>query len=247
MEIFYILILVGFIYFIYWIIKSTAVPVTKPLKRSSKNEINLNFPFQENAEPYCLVFDVETTGLILDKSIRPSIKSIKENNSNYPYIVEITWALLSRERELISEGHYLIKPAIKIPKEAIKIHGITNEKAEAEGYEISEILQKISKDAHRCEVIVGHNIMFDKHVIEAECIRNGLKKPFPNKKTYCTMNMGKTVMRQGKPPKLSELCVHLFGDGVTEHLNSHSSLYDSFFTGHCFFEMKDSPGYFWSK
>lgn len=194
-----------------------------------------------------MVFDVETTGLIIDKSIRPSVKSIKEDDTNFPHIVEIAWALLSRDQELISEGHFLIKPKIKIPQNAINIHRITNEKVEAEGHNITEVLEKFIADAQRCEVIVGHNVMFDKYVIEAECLRNDLKKPFIKKRPYCTMKMGKTVMRQGKPPKLSELCIHLFGTGVTEHLNSHSSLYDSFFTAHCFFAMKDSPGYYWSK
>lgn len=220
------------------------IPVAAP--KNNKSYTTLDFKENKTAEPYCFVFDVETTGLMKNSKLRPSQKSIKENNENFPYIVEITWAVLSREKDLIKDGHYLIDPGVEIPQEAINVHGITNEKARSEGVKISVALEELTKDAADCKAIVGHNVMFDKYIIEAECIRNGFKKPFAKKNVYCTMRMGKTVMKQGKPPKLEELCVHLFGNGIRPHLNSHSSLYDSFFTAHCFFLMKNQPGRFWS-
>lgn len=212
----------------------------------SKSTVTLDFKENKKAEPYCVVLDVETTGLIKDKKLRPSQKSIQEKNDNFPYVVEISWAILSRNKELIKDGHYLINPGIDIPQAAINVHGITNDKAKSEGIGIKEVLEEFSKDVQQCKAIVGHNIMFDKYVLEAECIRNGLKKPFINKNVYCTMKMGKTVMSQGKPPKLDELCIHLFGNGIRPHLKSHSSLYDSFFTAHCFFLMKNQTNRYWN-
>jgi DNA polymerase-3 subunit epsilon len=221
---------------------------TKQGNINKKNkEVNLNFPNNSNALPYCLVFDTETTGLILDQTLKPTIANLKSNDSNFPKIVQISWSLFSRNREIISEGNYYIKQLEPIPEEAIKIHNITNEICKEKGVDLKEALLKLSNDCTECTAIVAHNLSFDKTIIEAEFIRLGLKKPFSNKTNYDTVKMGQSVMKQRKYPKLEELCVFLYGENIRPHLNQHNSLYDLFFTANCFFKMKSMKGHYWNK
>lgn len=219
----------------------------KPKYKTTTNEINLNFKENPNALPYCIVFDTETTGLILDNSIKPTIASIKSNNSNFPKIVQISWSLFSREKEIISEGNYYIKQNQPIPEEAIKIHNITNEICEEKGVDLKEVLLKFHSDCSEAKAIVAHNLPFDKTVVEAEFIRLGLKKPFTNKTNYDTVKMGQIVMKQRKYPTLEQLCIFLYGENIKPHLKSHDSFYDLFFTANCFFTMKDISGTHWNK
>lgn len=209
------------------------------------NTNNINFKTNKNATPYCLIFDVETTGLIKDFSIRPSIKSIRENPDNFPEIVSICWALFSRNEEIITEKNYIIKKE-HIPIESVRIHNITKEISQNKGIEIQKALEELFIDAEKCKAIVGHNIIFDKHVIEAEFIRIGMKKPFTNKTNYDTMKMGQTFMQTNKFPKLSELCEFIYGKEILQHLNSHNSMYDTFFTAKSFFFLKNKKGYYWN-
>ncbi|WP_281225403.1 3'-5' exonuclease [Flavobacterium aquiphilum] len=213
----------------------------------NKSTQNLNFIPNSNAEPYCLIFDIETTGLILDKNIKPSVKSMKENPENFPRIVSISWGVFSRNENLICEGDFLIKQETEIPDHAVKIHGITTEKANTEGIDILDALHKFELDCQKVTTIVGHNIMFDKHVVESEFLRAKLKKPFTNKTTYCTMKMGKEFLKIYKNPTLSELCIGIYGNGIKDQLQLHNSQMDTFFTSKCFFHLKKQKNQNWSR
>lgn len=225
--------------------RETRSNYTSYSKKSKSYE--LNFSKNSNALPYCIIFDIETTGLIIDSEIKPTIKNIKDFPDNYPNIVQISWSVFSREREIISEGDYYIKQVREIPESAIAIHKITNEICNEKGENLKEVLEKFKSDCEICSTIVAHNLNFDKNVIEAEFIRSNIKKPFTNKVRYDTMMMGQKVMNQRKYPSLKELCVFLFGKDIENHLNSHNSLYDLFFTAHCFFYMKQMKGNYWNK
>lgn len=218
----------------------------KTYSNTNKTEITLNFSNNSKALPYCIIFDTETTGLILDQTIKPTIANLKSNNDNFPNIVQISWSLFSRNKEIISEGNYYIKQNQPIPEEAVKIHNITDAICEEKGVDLKEVLLKFSNDCTEAKSIVAHNLMFDKHVIEAEFIRCNVKKPFTNKSGYDTVKMGQSVMQQRKYPKLNELCIFLYGEKIIPHLNQHDSLYDLFFTSNCFFKMKSMKGHYWS-
>lgn len=234
-----------FIIIIFIIVALIVASVAKPILK--QKEISLNFSNNNSALPYCIIFDTETTGLILDSEIKPTIANLKSNDSNFPKIVQISWSLFSRNQEIISEGNYYIKQNKAIPLESIQIHNITDEICEEKGVDLKEVLLKFSNDCAEAKAIVAHNLMFDKHVIEAEYIRCSLKKPFTNKSSYDTVKMGQSVMKQRKYPKLNELCVFLYGEKIIPHLNQHDSLYDLFFTSNCFFTMKNMQGHYWNK
>jgi DNA polymerase III epsilon subunit-like protein len=153
-----------------------------------------------------LIFDTETTGL--PKTREPAVIG----PGNWPHIVSFAWVVVdTSDFRTISSEYYIIKPRWIIPEDSIKIHGITQEKAEAEGIPLSTVIQKFLETDH--DKLVAHNIHFDYNVlINAVLWDLRLAIPPDLKPMFCTMETMKHVMRlpfangRGiKPPKLSEL------------------------------------------
>lgn len=195
-------------------------------------------PFAEakanpNASPFAIVIDTETTGLVKYEGM-PTKKAVQENPNLFPDIVEIAWITVSRKYEEITRKTFIIKQERKIPKRAVEIHGITDEKCQKEGVEWEEVYSKLTKDLEDCEYIVGHNISFDKKVIEAFSLKKGLKKPFTKMKKYDTMQMGRKIMTR-KYFKLKDLAFKLFTKKQIEsNFTFHNAMDDVEITTNCF-------------
>ena len=84
-------------------------------------------------EAFAVVFDVETTGLIARGEGRPTKKRLAESNRAFPRIVSIGWIVLSRNYHAVRKGAHIIQQSQPIPKDVIKIHGITDEVAAEKG------------------------------------------------------------------------------------------------------------------
>lgn len=70
-----------------------------------------------------LFFDTETTGII-PKGVNDPCRQ----TAAYPHVVQLSWKIGDKE------GDFIIRPeGFTIPDEAAKVHGITTEKALAEG------------------------------------------------------------------------------------------------------------------
>lgn len=160
-----------------------------------------------------LCVDVETTGLI------PRGASITD--PKMPRIVQISWCLREEKLEL-SRNNFIIKPlGFVIPKEAIKIHKITNEIANEKGVQLILVLRKLEKDIELCDYIIGHNISFDYDVICSELFKQGLDyNKLLNKKRYCTQKGSTEYCKIPHPtgswnykyPSLNELYFKLFNE-----------------------------------
>lgn len=144
------------------------------------------------AIPFAVVMDVETTGLLVDDTA-PTIKKVKDSPDWYPNIVQIAWATMDRNYTPIQVHSYYIKQNNPIPERAIEIHGITDEICESQGVELKGVMDIFMESITQCDYYVGHNVQFDKYVIEAECIKLSLPKPFKNMRMYDTMKMGTSV------------------------------------------------------
>jgi len=168
-----------------------------------------------------LVFDTETTGLPTEKN--PSIVETQK----WPYIVQLSYLYYDTEtRTTIDCRDYIIRiPAgVIISPESIAIHKITPEISDDEGVGIKAVLDKFNACLQDCDVVVGHNISFDKRLVMVESIRHKMKQHFTTmgvrKAEYCTMKKNVDVCKipvtskEGdiyfKYPKLSELHEHLF-------------------------------------
>ena len=58
-----------------------------------------------------------------------------------------------------------------IPYNSTKIHGITTERAQAEGIPLAEVAAEFMADAAKAKYVMGHNVGFDVNVVGAELLR----------------------------------------------------------------------------
>ena len=191
-----------------------------------------------------IVFDTETTGLIPKKS---SLYSKKVNN---PYIVQLSWLVFDTiKNKLDGTYDYIVKlpNGVTIPKEASDIHKITNEIMKEKGHDIGCVLGKFYNDLIKCNMLIAHNITFDKKMLSIEFYRNGYGKHFIKNKynEYCTMTMGTPICNitmiskwNGKPfvrfCKLIELHEKLFNETPN---NLHNSLIDILVCFRCYYKI----------
>ena len=176
-----------------------------------------------------LVFDVETTGL--PKKRNASVFEL----SNWPYIVQFSWMIYDiSESKITSVQDFIIKlpDNITIPDDSIKIHGITNEMSK-NGYEIKDILYVFMKYVKRVDMVVAHNIEFDKNIVSVETVRNFGVNMWENIKTpeFCTMK--KCTSKYSRWLRLEALHEKMFN---TKPIGTHNSLNDIFICFRCFIQ-----------
>ena len=125
------------------------------------------------------VFDVETTDLIKNN---PSFN----DTNKWPYIVQITLIIYDTSNDHIDTINNIIKIPLnaEINIKSQEIHGYTKEYCNTNGVELKPILLSINNKLNDVDIIVGHNISFDKRMYIVECIRNNIVSCF-NKKEYC--------------------------------------------------------------
>lgn len=187
-----------------------------------------------------LVFDTETTGLPESRNT-----SILET-SKWPHIVQISWILYDDdEKKILVSQDFIIKCKVDIPESSTKIHGITNECSQQNGVKIEYAMKQFNNDLKIADMVVAHNISFDKRVCMVEAIRlntkqyfttNGVKKP-----EFCTMKETKDLCniekisdngyQYIKYPTLTELHNKLFG---VEPKGVHNSMIDIIICLRCY-------------
>lgn len=148
---------------------------------------------------HILAYDTETTGL-------PDWKQPSESE-HQPHLVEICGLLYDTDtRELVDSYHTLVKPdGWEIPQDVIDVHGITNERAAAEGVPEAEALAAFLALHDRAELRVAHNQYFDARILRIAIKRYGagadqeardiLAESFKAAPAFCTCNSAKPIMR----------------------------------------------------
>ena len=88
-----------------------------------------------------LIFDTETTGLPLRDN------APLEELDNWPRLVQLAWQVHDVTGKFVEARNFIIKPDnFTIPYNAEKVHGISTEKAIAEGVDINEVLDVFTRD-----------------------------------------------------------------------------------------------------
>ena len=83
-------------------------------------------------------FDTETTGLPLNWNAPVS------DLNNWPRMIQVGYIIYDLEGNHIETKEYIIRPEnFEIPEESSNIHGITTDKALAEGIELSIVLNEL--------------------------------------------------------------------------------------------------------
>lgn len=187
-------------------------------------------------QPIALVIDTETTGLIKDNSIRVSKKAISEDPDNFPRIVQLCYLLIDREGYYDGDMLY-IKQDKPIPKAAQKVHKISDEKCSKEGVDLSKALEDLANASQKVDHIIGHNIMFDYKVLQAEYLKAGIAFPFRTHNRVDTMKLMAKHLDKRASYKISlqNSAEELFGGsrGWSEtkaQFTSHDAQSDAFIT-----------------
>lgn len=199
--------------------------------------------------PKILVFDTETTGLPASRS------STIYKTHEWPYVVQLSFVYIHYDiscNNLLDYGDYVIKipESVTIQPKAQEVHGISYDITQSKGVPLNTALNHFDKWLLECDLVVGHNVPFDKRMIMVECIRNNRKQLFTinnkRKEEFCTMKESKTLCKIDavnrttgehyfKYPKLLELHEHLFKYAPT---GLHDSLADVLCCLRCFIMMK---------
>ncbi len=188
-----------------------------------------------NPKKYYLFFDTETTGL--PKNWKAPVTDF----NNWPRLVQLAYILFDEDGKKIEENDFIIKPnGFTIPNDASKVHGITTEIANEEGYSIDYVLGVFQKLIQKSEYLVAHNISFDEKIMGCEFLRNDFENKINDKKKICTMEKTTNFCKLDGPygykwPKLSELHKILFGYDFEE---AHNASFDIQATAKCFWELR---------
>lgn len=176
-----------------------------------------------------LFFDTETTGLPTKLNGKFRYKDLRSFEG--ARLVSISWDF----RDTVHS--FLVKPeGFEIPKEATAIHGITTEHAIANGVPIRDVLERFMGDVECCDLLVAHNISFDKAIIKHEIVRaysndaakrSELLGKLKSIKKFCTMTKACEILGLTRWPRLSNLYSTVCG--VDADVNSlHRADYDVF-------------------
>tara|TARA_A100001011_G_C14146463_1_gene772087 strand:+ start:433 stop:1083 length:651 start_codon:yes stop_codon:yes gene_type:complete len=193
-----------------------------------------------------LIFDTETSGLPEERN--GSILSTEK----WPYVLQLSYILYdTSNNELIEYSDKLVKIPyfVYISPESENIHKITREKCYKEGVEIEKLLHDFNRVLTKTDLIIGHNIEFDKKVLMVEFVRNKIPHKFFINNIqvpyFCTMQKGKALCNLTfktydgriipKSPKLIELYRHFFND---EPNGLHNSLIDTIVCLRCYYKMQ---------
>lgn len=165
-----------------------------------------------------LLFDTETNGLP-KRFNAPFI-----DTDNWPAIISIAWQVweISSESQVkISEDEKIIQPGRFVwDTESEKIHGITKEHATEHGVPGSTFFPEFKELVATMDVVVAHNLQFDKNVLLAELVRRNptmIVNWWPRLE-YCTCANTTDLCKlpsptrpgQFKMPKLVELYEFLY-------------------------------------
>lgn len=184
-----------------------------------------------------LIFDTETTGLPKRWDAPLS------DSENWPRCIQIAWQIHDASGELIAHQDYLIQPTgFTIPFDSEQVHGISTALAEEQGVSLSEVLEDFEAAIKGVAFVVGHNISFDRNIMGAEFLRQGLEDPLEGKTVIdtCTEETATLCKLAGgrggkfKLPTLGELYVHLFQEQFEE---AHNATADVEATARAFFEL----------
>ena len=195
-----------------------------------------------------LFLDLETNGLPQQISYNSYYSYDQLSKYRNARIVQIAYILCdinldidNKDNRVISKKDFIIKPNGFIINND-DIHGIKHNYASMNGLALSDVINNIKADFINAELLVAHNVLFDKNVLLSELFRlksNDLINHINKIKNYCTSkgcaNFTKIRFRNTyKQPKLSELYYCLFGKNIE---GAHNAIYDTENLMRCFVEL----------
>ncbi|WP_349903216.1 exonuclease domain-containing protein [Parafrigoribacterium humi] len=162
------------------------------------------------------VFDLETTGIDVETS----------------RIVSATVAVIDADGVVRERTDWLADPGVEIPAQASAVHGITTERARAEGRMaaevVAEIVASLSSLLERGVAVTVYNASYDLTLLNREARRHGiapLDSPAP---IIDPLVMDKAVDRYRKGKRTLEFAARFYG---VELLDAHDAGADAIAAG----------------
>lgn len=168
-----------------------------------------------------LAYDTETTGLV---------RGTDYTNPTNPYLAAVAAILYDTEaHRVISSFNAAILPeGWTMPEEAFAVNGLSDEYLTNVGIPAQIAIPTFLAIATKAELLVAHNVEFDRKVIAAALWRHQINEEPENTSpalvehwlripTFCTMKESKsavgalTTNGRLKAPKLTEAYKHFFG------------------------------------
>lgn len=191
-----------------------------------------------------VAFDVETTGIPLFE--------IPSDDPRQPHITQLAAVMYDDGKE-VGRMDMLVKPdGWKLPEEIERFNqehntGITQERLEAEGLPIAEVVDEFMTFIASAERIVAHNVSFDRRMLRIELKRLGQPEQADEWKAderfFCTMKESTNITKLDfkkpkknayKQPKLEELYRHCFGADMD---GAHNALHDTLNAMKCYLHL----------
>lgn len=171
-----------------------------------------------------LLLDTETNGLPKNRYAPPT------EFASFPAILQLSWAIYTVEGKHLTlvknrDIGVQLDPSIPWDADAAKIHGLTEAEAR-HGTLAAKALSDLAADMRTVNVVVAHNLAFDKPVIRAAGYAAGLRDIWtPGIRELCTMKGTTAIVKHPataaqakykdlgpyKAPKLNELYTWLYG------------------------------------
>lgn len=185
-----------------------------------------------------LLLDTETNGLPKNRFAPISMTEA------YPAVLQLSWAVYTVNGRTLTPGpkkdyRVALHPSIPWDAEAAKVHGLTEESARR-GTPAAAVFQELGVMLRSVNVVVAHNLSFDKPVIRAAAyaewaagrgpveLRDVWPRTYVSKsetgvskgiKELCTMRATLDLCKIPSPtkpgefklPRLNELYTHLYG------------------------------------
>lgn len=186
-----------------------------------------------------IVLDTETTGLPergpgFGKAYAPW--EITRYNS--ARLLQLAYAVYDVDGVLLREVSAYVRPSdFSIPADSVKIHGITEEFVRTNGKSVLMVLRDLERELRSAMLVVGHNVAFDRAIIQSEAWRNSMSEfaiMMDQIPWACTMRAAITGPEQ-KWPKLTDLHRQLCGEDFS---GAHNAMEDVRATARCWLVMR---------
>jgi DNA polymerase-3 subunit epsilon len=150
------------------------------------------------------VFDLETTGIDVQTS----------------RIVSAHVGVIDLDGAVVEQKAWLADPGIEIPFGASNVHGITTERARAEGRPaaevVSEILEALRDLFARGIAVTIYNAPYDLSLLHHEAVRHGLSPLFKPGPIIDPLVLDKSVDRYRKGKRTLEAAAEFYGVALTD-------------------------------
>lgn len=183
-----------------------------------------------------LFFDTETTGLPTKGQYR------NPKHPSTPKLVELAALLCDSDGNELDSLAAIIKPyGFTIPLAASNVHGITTERAEAEGADLQFITESFLNLVERSEKLVAHNAAYDQLILDRVMLDLSYEGSFTiGRPILCTKELTTPICKLPsswgsgfKWPNLQEAHRFFFNEDFT---GAHGALADVKACARVFFE-----------